>query len=824
MKDLYQKIRSHLNSAELVEKTTELCHIEMGQTFRHYHQSIDYICNLMRKEGIPNVEKVNFPADGTTVYEDKRMPTAWDATIGKLTLCDKDQTVAADYTKHPFHLVKGSCGVKLEGETMRIITEQQFLAGEDPRDALVILESATWPRGNVLTPILDQGGRGFITDFLLGGRQEYPEALQWVNACTEGSNWHVQCDDREFVAFSLSLTMGNKIRQMASHGGLKAKVECDGHRHIGELPAATALIPGKRKEEVWLLAHTFEPLLDDDSCGVIAGIEIAKEILKAGTPEYSLRLVFAMELYGFAAFHANFKGKVIGAANIDSLPCGHGDICKIMPPIRSVPFHGISIMRTMRETFQDSVKTILEKPCCVDDMFLSDANIGIPTIWFLKTQDPILVQGKNLWHSSVQTENGYLNLEIFAEYTAFIAVWFHEILFYTGKQTELPPLNLNLIQSPWRKYASKQVFARIGTGFPQDKVKIPKQKRRRLPDGVLYGLFCSILSGMDGKKDLAQIILETEADRQVVMTEAEIRKYINALGYLTEWGYLKLVKGTPLTCSLLAKALADLGVKKGDTLLVHASVSGCGYMEGGAKAIVNGIMDAVSENGTALFPAFTRPYIYFGTNVNKGWNYRPYDPADPDQIWVGELPKVVLEEFPEAVRSEHATHSWAGLGALAAELTKDQRLTDPPASESSPMAKAFAHGGKVLYIGTGLAPSTFLHYLETVNHAPYLQPAVCRVKDTDGSLRTVLLEKHLPGHRDFYRKDAEDCKFFQRAVNAGLVIHEIPFGMGKIQMIDLKEFYTVGMRLWRDDPRILLCDDPECVFCRQFSDNKGDRK
>ncbi len=811
----FQDILSRIDGGELVRKTTELCRIEMGQTFRHYHQAIDRICSEMREAGIPNVEKLNFPADGTTVYEDKRMPLGWDATVGKLTLCDKEGTVAADFQAHPFHLVKGSCAVKPEGEIMRIITEQQFLAGEDPRNALVILESPTWPRAAVLTPILDQGGRGFITDFLLHGRQEHPEALQWVNACTEGSNWHIQCEDREFVAFSVSLTMGNKLRELAARGGLKAKVECDGRRFKGELPAATALIPGRRKEEVWLFAHTFEPLLDDDSNGVTAGIRIAREILREGTPEYSLRLVFTMELYGYAAFHANFTGKVIGAANIDSIACRKGDMCKVMPPIRSVPFHGVAMAKNLSTSLQNEVKTLLTRPCSVDDMFLS-ATTNIPTVWFLKTQDPDFPDAENFWHTSLQTEEGFLDPGVFARYTALAALWFKEVLFFKGEEEPLPEPVLNPIHSPWRDYAAKQVFDRVGTGLPQDKVRIPFRKRRRLPDGVLYGPFASILSGMDGQKDLAQIILETEADREVTMTEPEIRKAVNAIGYLTGWGYLKLVKGTPLTRAMLAETLGKLGVKNGDILLVHSSVSGCGYVEGGVRAIVNGIMDALGSSGTALFPAFTRPYIYLGTNVNKSWNYRPYDPKDPEQIWVGELPKAVLEFFPDAVRSEHATHSWAALGARAAELTRDQRFTDPPASATSPMAQALKNGGKVIYLGTGLAPSTFLHYIETVNDAPFLQPAVCRVKDPDGALRTVLLEKHLPGHRDFYRKDAENCKFFRQAVQEGLHIHEIPFGMGKIQMIDLQNFYEIGMKLWKKDPRILLCDDPECVFCRQF--------
>ena len=162
------------------------------------------------------------------------------------------------------------------------------------------------------------------------------------------------------------------------------------------------------------------------------------------------------------------------------------------------------------------------------------------------------------------------------------------------------------------------------------------------------------------------------------------------------------------------------------------------------------------------------------------------------------------------------THSWAGLGPQAEACVAAHGPIDPPASNSSPMAKAMELGGKVVYIGSGLAPSTFLHYLETVCNSAFLQPAVCRVKNPDGSLRTVFIEQHLPGHRDFYRSDAENCKFFVRAVKAGLKIAEVPFGMSKIQVIDLKEFYSIGLKLMQEDPRILLCDNPDCCFCREF--------
>ena len=812
MKKLFNEFRNRINGQTLLEKTDKLCRIEMGQTFRHYHQAIDHICDLMREAGIPNVERFTCPADGKTVYEDKRMPIAWDATVGKLTLCDAAQTVAADFSVHPFHLIKGSMSTPPGGKIVRIITEQQFLAGEDPRGAMVMLETTTAPRGTVLKPILDQGGCGVISDFLVG-RYEHPDALQWVAGCTEGSNWHVQSEDRDFIGFSVTLRMGDKIRQLANRGSLRARVECDGRRFAGELPAATALIPGRRPEEIWLLAHTFEPLLDDDANGVIAGIEVARQIMAMGMPEYSLRLIFTMEFYGYAAFHANFKGKVIGGANLDSMPANSRMSCLLIPPISSVPFHGVGILKEIAESFKNILPCKISTPECFDDMSLSDSSTAVPTVWFLRLLKPGVT---NLWHNSAQTEKGFLEPSPFADYTALATVWFHQALFHPGKAAELPKFEIKEVSSPWRDYAAKQIYARAQQGLPYDLVRIPKDQRRPLPDGMLYGPMASLLSGMDGKKNLAQIILETEADRQVSLTDARIKKYVDAINYLTDWGYLTAVERTELTPAMLTDALRQAGVTADDVLLVHSSLSRCGYISGGAEGVIRGVMEAVGKNGTALFPTFTRPYIYLGTSLNKDWNYRPYDPADPRQVWTGTVPRVLLEKFKEAKRSRHITHSWAGLGPQAEACISAHGPSDPPASETSPMAKALALGGKVVYIGSGLAPSTFLHYLETACNAAFLQPAVCRVKNQDGSLRTVCIEKHLPGHRDFYCQDAEKCKFFVRAVKAGLKISEVPFGMGKIQMIDLKSFYEIGMKLMREDPRVLLCDNPDCQFCREF--------
>ena len=808
MEKLYRELYEKIDGNDLMRRIKELNRIDLGQTFRHYHMSCEHILAELKKYNIPNAEIVTAAADGKTVYEDKRMPIAWDATYGKLTLNDKDRTVAADYTVQPFNIIKGTCGVAPGGETLRIITEEQFLAGEDPANALVMLASTTWPRAKVLTPILSQGGRGIISDFMTS-RYDYPDAVQWVNACTEGNNWHVQCDDREFIGFSVSLRMGDKIRDLANRGTLTAFVECDGHRYEGTLPAVTALIPGKKSEEVWLLAHAFEPLLDDDSNGITSAIECARLVMKKGTPEYSLRLIFAMELYGFAAFHANFKGKAIGGCNLDSLPACSNQICHLIPSAGPVTFHGVDILEEISKGFESRPECKNSVPQCFDDMFLSDSTTAIPTVWLLKT----LKYGNGLWHTSVQTEDDYLDAETLKKYTALAALWTIKTVFYTGEQPQAKKLDVKLIDSPYRRYAAEYVFARAKIGFPQDLADVPKNKRRAM--SVIYDHSGSVLSRMDGVKNMAQLIAEAEAERCQELSETDIKKMINLFNYFAQYGYLKVVRRPELTREMLADALRKLGVCEKDVLLVHASTSNCGFMTNGAEDIINAISDVTGPDGAALFTAFTRPYTYLG-GINKMWLYAPYDPKDLSQIWTGNISKVLLEKYPDAKRSKHITHSWAGIGAKAAECLDAHGAFEAPCGKNSPLGKALEMNGKILFVGSGLGPTTFIHYLETAVNANFLETAVCTVKMPDGSIEHVTVPQHLPGHRDFYRHDAENCKFYQKVIAAGLDIKEVDFGLGKLHLIDIRQLYDIGLPVMQEDSDIILCDSEDCLFCKKY--------
>ena len=51
--------------------------------------------------------------------------------------------------------------------------------------------------------------------------------------------------------------------------------------------------------------------------------------------------------------------------------------------------------------------------------------------------------------------------------------------------------------------------------------------------------------------------------------------------------------------------LEKMGIKKGDRVLVHSSLKSMGEIEGGVTTFINAIKDAVTREGTLLFPTFT---------------------------------------------------------------------------------------------------------------------------------------------------------------------------------------------------------------------------
>lgn len=49
-------------------------------------------------------------------------------------------------------------------------------------------------------------------------------------------------------------------------------------------------------------------------------------------------------------------------------------------------------------------------------------------------------------------------------------------------------------------------------------------------------------------------------------------------------------------------ALKDLGVRKGQAIMVHTSLSSLGYVRGGAQSVIEALLESVGDEGTIMMP------------------------------------------------------------------------------------------------------------------------------------------------------------------------------------------------------------------------------
>lgn len=157
----------------------------------------------------------------------------------------------------------------------------------------------------------------------------------------------------------------------------------------------------------------------------------------------------------------------------------------------------------------------------------------------------------------------------------------------------------------------------------------------------------------------------------------------------------------------LINDLKKIGIKEGDSLLVHCSLSKIGFVNGGPKTVVDALMEVLGKTGTLLFPTFAAA----GRNKTHMEEHPFFDIKNtPSQMGV------ITEYFrklPNVYRSFHPTDSISAIGPLAEYYTNTHFGQITPYNEFSPFRKLCEKNGKILMLGTTLnGACTNLHTLE----------------------------------------------------------------------------------------------------------------
>ena len=164
-------------------------------------------------------------------------------------------------------------------------------------------------------------------------------------------------------------------------------------------------------------------------------------------------------------------------------------------------------------------------------------------------------------------------------------------------------------------------------------------------------------------------------------------------------------------------ALAQVGVREGQTVMVHTSLSSLGFVCGGAQVVIEALLEAVGSEGTIMMP--TQSWKNLDPAAGVHWQ-EPEDwwqlirenwPAYQKDITPTNTMGAVAEMFrrwPGTLRSDHPARSVAAWGKHAQYLTEHHDLSNI-FGDGSPIGKLYELDGDVLLIGVGYDKNTSLH-------------------------------------------------------------------------------------------------------------------
>jgi aminoglycoside 3-N-acetyltransferase len=255
-----------------------------------------------------------------------------------------------------------------------------------------------------------------------------------------------------------------------------------------------------------------------------------------------------------------------------------------------------------------------------------------------------------------------------------------------------------------------------------------------------------------------------------------------------------------LTYRYFVKAFQEVGLSSGSKVLVHVSVPALGEIAGGVETVAGALLTTVH---VVITPTFTTKAMItppFGPDDNA----LQYDISEeceilPEPFHIDLAADQELGEFaetirthPKAYRSSHPLLSFAGMNAE--DLLCDQSLEDPWA----PIKQLAEVDGDVLLVGASQRANVSIHYAQSLtDRKQFVRWAIWEDRAVE--------VPHWPGCSNGFESLTPKLEG---------VIRLVPLGNTTLQAIPLRDLIHIVKGWIQEDPEALLCQDPECKYCR----------
>jgi len=241
----------------------------------------------------------------------------------------------------------------------------------------------------------------------------------------------------------------------------------------------------------------------------------------------------------------------------------------------------------------------------------------------------------------------------------------------------------------------------------------------------------------------------------------------------------------------IADGLNRLGLRSGDTVVVHSSLSSFGRVDGGAETVVDAILDVLGESGTLVAPTF---------------NFAPgvFDVKETPSI-VGKITEAVRAR-PNAFRSFHPTHSVAAIGRLADVITEGHEQVHA-FGRGSALFKALQANAKILQLGVTHSTNSTIHVAEEIAGVPFLDRSrQVGIKARGGKVIHKWIRR--PGCSHGFDEIEEPLQ--EKETTAETMI-----GDCRARLMTARAVVETAVEMLKSDPAALLCARPDCGACAE---------
>lgn len=239
----------------------------------------------------------------------------------------------------------------------------------------------------------------------------------------------------------------------------------------------------------------------------------------------------------------------------------------------------------------------------------------------------------------------------------------------------------------------------------------------------------------------------------------------------------------------LVDDLRELGMQTGDVVLVHSSLSGLGFVDGGADTVIDALRDVLGSEGTLAMPAFSIRGDHQEA-LRAGVTFHVL--RTPSHA--GKLTEV-FRQRTGVRRSLHPSHSVSALGPLAERLTCDHHRDMTPFGPNSPFARLIEARGKIVCLAVEIAYMTSVHAFEDLT-VDYPEPVYAsdvfqaRVIDADGRDHLVTTRAHnraVSNRR--LEKRPEVLRTIRNAFRRSGILREATVGLGRASLVGAREMH-----------------------------------